>query len=93
MLPVRIVLLLAVVSFLATAPGARADRLDDALDTVWEATWDGAGIPRAQQQLATLEQRMDGPSLEKARSLGPHGAAPAPAPAATPPTSPAPATD
>ncbi len=40
----RIVVAAAMVC--ATAPPARADRLEDDLDTVWEATWDQRGTPR-----------------------------------------------
>jgi TPR repeat protein len=43
----------------------------------WTAAAVRAGNPPAQQQLATLELRMDAAALEKARSLGPQGPAPA----------------
>lgn len=47
MLPVRLLLLTNVVFWSVIAPAAHADRTDDALDTVWEATWDERGTPHA----------------------------------------------
>ncbi len=49
----RPVLLIAVVLSLVASSSASADRLEDELDTVWEATWDERGTP---QMLKRWEQ-------------------------------------